>query len=89
MDTSLPVDVYGRLLHAGNGPKWGRVPDAVKHSGLSRTQIYELIKAGSIDSFVFKRHAGAASGCRMIDLHSLDAFLDRMAQEAKAQEVAR
>jgi hypothetical protein len=86
MNPSLPVDVYGDLLHVGNRRKWGRVRDAVKHSGLSRTQIYELIRDGSIESFIFKRHPGAVSGCRIVNLQSLDEFLDRMAQAAKQQE---
>jgi hypothetical protein len=87
MNPSLPVDVYGDLLHVGNRRKWGRVRDAVKHSGLSRSQIYELIRDGSIESFIFKRHPGAVSGCRMVNLSSVDSLLDRLAlavkQEAK------
>jgi hypothetical protein len=85
MSSSLPVDVYGGLLHAGNRRKWGRVPDAVRHSGLSRTEIYALIRRRKVESFVYKRHPGAISGCRMVNLESLDAFLDAQAGAAKQE----
>ena len=55
---------------------WGRVPAAVGWCGLSRSELYNLIKEGKIESFVYKSRPDAVSGVRMINLDSLTAFLD-------------
>lgn len=67
--------------------KWGRIRDAVRCTGLSRTHLYQIIAAGQIESFVFKRHPAAVSGCRMINLDSLTAFLDAEAAKAKGESL--
>jgi hypothetical protein len=63
--------------------KWGRIKDATRLTGVNRTRLYELIRDNRIESFVFKSHAGAVSGARMINLESLTAFLDAEALKAK------
>jgi hypothetical protein len=65
-------------------PEWVRVPDAVHLSGLSRSSIYELIKAGKIRSFS-KRERGAVRGIRLIFLDSLLDHIEQMYKAATAR----
>ncbi len=58
-------------------PEWIRVNDAVRVTGISRSKIYELIKAGKIRSFS-KRERGALRGIRLIFLDSLLDYIERM-----------
>ena len=58
-------------------PEWIRVDDAVRVSGISRSKIYELIKAGKIRSFS-KRERGAIRGIRLIFLDSLLDHIEQM-----------
>lgn len=76
------------LAEAQLAKKWGRWRDAVRVSSLSRTIIYDLIKKGLIESFVFlgsstPGKSGQPKGARMINLESLTAFLDSEAAKAK------
>ncbi len=48
------------------------VEGAVRHTGLSRTRIYNLIKGGEIDSFTIGSR-------RMFLVDKLDAFMDKLA----------
>jgi predicted DNA-binding transcriptional regulator AlpA len=66
--------------------RWGRMPDTVKLTGLSRSEIYRLITEGLIQSFVYTFHEGAKSGVRLIDLKSLAVYLDQRAEEALAAQ---
>ena len=63
-------------------PEWIRVDDAVRVSGISRSKIYELIKAEKIRSFS-KRERGALRGIRLIFLDSLLDHIERMYAAAK------
>jgi hypothetical protein len=58
-------------------PEWIRVTDAVRVSGMCRSKIYELIKAGKIRSFS-KRERGAIRGIRLIFLDSLLDHIEQM-----------
>lgn len=53
-------------------------------SGLSRPAIQKLINEGLIESYIYKHRPEAESGSRMINLLSLNEYLERRAQEAKA-----
>ena len=77
--------VFGESFHAPLHRKWLRVPEAVRYSGLSRTELYRKISNRDVDSFVYKSHPGAISGIRLVSAESLDAFLDRMAAAAKKE----
>jgi hypothetical protein len=87
MSTSSHEEVYGSLP-ALPRRHWLRVPEAVRHSGLSRTELYRKISTHEVESFVYKSHPGAISGIRLIRAESLDALLDRMALAAKQEAKA-
>ena len=48
------------------------VEGAVRHTGLSRTRIYNLIKSGDLPSFTIGSR-------RMFLVDALDAFMDKLA----------
>ena len=64
-------------------PEWIRVTDAVRVSGISRSKIYELIKAGKIKSFS-KRERGGVRGMRLIFFDSLLDHIEEMYAVAMA-----
>lgn len=55
-------------------PEFGRVPDVTRLFGLKRGFIYQLLGASKIKS-VNLRKPGARTGCRLIHLQSVRAFL--------------
>ena len=59
-------------------PKWLRIKDAVRYSGLSRTMIYELIKSNSIKTANLSLE-GRKRGVRLISVESLDEFIEQFA----------
>ncbi|MBI4024230.1 MAG: hypothetical protein HY360_04560 [Verrucomicrobia bacterium] len=59
---------------AGVIPEFGRIPDVTRIFGLKRGFIYGLIGEGTIKS-VNLRKPGARTGCRLIHLQSVRAFL--------------
>ena len=68
--------------------KWGRVWDASARTGLSKSEIYKVINdpESEVESFIYKGQPGHKSGCRMINLESLDKYLDRMMAATKATQ---
>ena len=56
--------------------KWKRVNAAAKISGIPRSRLFEMIKEGQIRSATV-RHKGKTRGLRMVDMESLDRFLER------------
>jgi sugar-specific transcriptional regulator TrmB len=64
-------------------PEWIRVPEAVRVSGISRSQIYELIKSQEIRSFALKER-GAMKGIRLISYDSLMQYIEQMYEAANA-----
>jgi hypothetical protein len=56
--------------------RWKRINTAAKISGIPRSRLFEMIKEGQIRSATI-RHKGKRLGIRMIDVTSLDAFLER------------
>lgn len=69
--------------------KWGRIWDAVHLSGINKTTLYELLNSGEVESFIFKHRPDATTGSRLINLESLNAYLDRRAEQAKAEAQAK
>jgi hypothetical protein len=65
--------------------KWGRVPDAIRLTGLNKIELYRLINEGLIESYIYKFREDAESGVRMINLQSLNAYLDKRAEQARAE----
>lgn len=55
--------------------QWGRVPDALKQSALSRTKLYQLIESGKIVS-VSLREPGQKKATRLICLRSLNDYIE-------------
>jgi excisionase family DNA binding protein len=56
-------------------PRWATVKQAAEYSGLSERHLYNLIGDGLIRSSLAKR-PNASRGRRLIDLHSLDAWIE-------------
>ena len=65
--------------------KWGRTWDASERTSLSKSEIYKIINdpESGVESFLYKGDPTNKSGCRMINLESLDAYLDRMSVAAR------
>ena len=61
-----------------------RVPEASKYAGMSRALLYRLLKSGEIKSVLVKTNPGAQSGIRLVDVDSIDAFFDRIADSQPA-----
>jgi hypothetical protein len=68
--------------------KWGRTWDATERTSFSKSEIYKILNdpTTGVESFVYKGGGDKRSGCRMINLESLDAYLDRLHEEAKKKE---
>lgn len=67
-------------------PKYIRLPRAGAKccvSGLSRTTLFALIKAGAVRSVVVSR-AGTIRGARLVNYNSLLAYLRRLEKEQNA-----
>lgn len=67
-------------------PRWMRIIDATRYSGLSRSGIYEQIAAGGIKSVCLRRR-GALRGIRLVDRESIDLFMESQLAEQE-QEIA-
>jgi hypothetical protein len=66
-------DLEGELTHTP--VVWLRVPEAVRTRGISRTMLYELIKARVIKSSNLRK-PGNIKGIRLISAESLDSYID-------------
>ena len=66
------------VQHAGARPVWLRVPEAVRLFGLSRSLLYEMIKARTIKSVCIRKRE-AKLGVRLISFSSLNDFIERAA----------
>lgn len=56
-------------------PRWGKKTQAARYSGLSTRTLDNLISRGLIRSSLV-RQPGCERGARLIDLDSLDAFIE-------------
>lgn len=59
-------------------PRWGKPAYVMKHYGLPRYRVFEIIKDRVVRSALIRRK-GSKKGLRLIDLNSLDDFLARHA----------
>jgi hypothetical protein len=57
------------ITSTGGGRRWGRIPDAVDHSGLSRTSLYKL---AAVHEGLFRKHGSAT----IVDFQILDEILE-------------
>jgi hypothetical protein len=57
-------------------PRWANYQQARIHSGLSTRLLQDFVKDGLVRSSVVTK-PGATRGVRLIDLHSLDAFIEQ------------
>jgi hypothetical protein len=68
---------------------WGTLPIATRRASLSRGTIYNLIRDGLIRSRVIKRKNSRGAGLRLIDLRSLDDFIENSPSEVSDEVRAR
>jgi hypothetical protein len=61
-----------------------RVHQVLDWYPFKRAKLYELLTRGDIKSFVLKEK-GAIRGMRLVDRDSLDAYLQKAAEEASAE----
>ena len=64
-------------------PKWLRVPDACRASGIGRSLLYRHLKAGRIKS-VALRDTNKVRGIRLVNVQSLNAFIEGFAHDDAA-----
>jgi hypothetical protein len=63
-------------------PRWAHPDQAVQYSGLGRTFLYGLIKAGDVKSVrISKNNKARGRAQRLIDLRSVDAWIERHAKQ--------
>jgi hypothetical protein len=56
-------------------PRWAPYPDAARYSGLSTRLLEDLVKDDLVTSALVRR-PGCARGVRLIDLRSLDSYIE-------------
>ena len=57
-------------------PRWLKIDDAVRFSGICRSKLYSLIKRGAIRSACL-REEDNVRGTRLVNAVSLDAYINR------------
>jgi hypothetical protein len=60
-------------------PKYLRVPAACAYAGIGRAKLYQFLAEGQIKS-VNVRQKGTCRGIRLINVESLDQFLESFAE---------
>jgi predicted DNA-binding transcriptional regulator AlpA len=60
---------------------WLRVGPACEYAGISRAYLYQLIKKNLVKSFLFKVDKAQVLGTRLISKTSIDAMLNKQANE--------
>ena len=60
-------------------PRWLRIVDATRYSGINRSRLFRLIAEGKIRTACLKEHPRAKRGLRLVDRFSLDFFLETLA----------
>ena len=78
-------EVRKQILPAGAAPvKYARVSQLIRPAGpFGRAWLYEGITRGRFRSVVIRK-SGCSRGLRLVDLQSLNAFLEREAEAAHA-----
>ena len=63
---------------SGCTPRWAHPDQAITYSGLGRTFLYGLIKAGEITSVrISKNNKSQGRAQRLIDLRSVDQWIEK------------
>ena len=65
-----------RVRHEITTPRWGNYSQSRRYSGLSARLLQDYVKAGLIRSSLVQK-PGTQRGVRLIDLRSLDEFIER------------
>src|SRR5262249_16009365 len=65
--------------------RWGNFDEATRITSISRGQLYNLIHDGLIRSRVIRRKNARGSGLRLIDLNSLQEFIENSPSESPAE----
>jgi hypothetical protein len=61
-------------------PRWAHPDQAVTYSGLGRTFLYGLIKAGEVESVrISKNNKSRGRALRLVDLRSIDRWIEKHA----------
>src|SRR5262245_19175483 len=68
---------------------WGYLEVASRRSSLSRVTLYNLIADGLIRSRVIRRKNARGAGHRLVDLKSLDAFIENSPSDITDEVRAR
>jgi len=58
-------------------PRWLKLPDAVAYSGISKSQLYNFIRSGKLQTAKVKGRGDGTRGTRLVDRLSLDRLLER------------
>lgn len=64
------------MSHKSNASRWGTYQDARRHSGLSIRLLQDYVRANLVRSSLVRK-PGAKRGVRLLDLASLDEFIER------------
>jgi hypothetical protein len=78
LTTEIQQDTYTGPVTLN--PRWLRIPNAVKYSGLSRSRLYELLAQGRVRSICLNSHNKALRGVRLLDRESIDLFMENLPQ---------
>jgi hypothetical protein len=65
-------------------PRWLRISNAVRYSGLSRAYIYERLADGRLKSICLKSKKNATRGIRLIDRLAIDALMTELQAQQEA-----
>jgi len=57
-------------------PRWLRIPDAVAYGGISKSQLYNFIRSGKLQTAKVKGRGDGTRGTRLVDRLSLDRLLE-------------
>jgi hypothetical protein len=68
---------------------WGSLEVAMKRSSLGRSTLYNLMRDGAIRSRVIKRKNARGAGHRLIDIRSLDEFIENSPSDVTPEVRAR
>jgi hypothetical protein len=57
-------------------PRWLRIPDAVAYGGISKSQLYNFIRSGKLQTAKVRGRGDGTRGRRLVDRLSLDRLLE-------------
>jgi hypothetical protein len=83
MDAPLSADDWSAGVSPSLKRSWLRIPAAIHVSGIPRSSLYELIKAGKIKSACIRKR-NSIRGIRLVNVDSLEAFIESFANGGDA-----